>query len=236
MKENMKESRQSKFYDLSDGVRERIFELLYLDDTRIDVCVKRLINKEFRDRLDNVQVTIDKNQKHKYVYSPFAFFTSITDEKAFICSLEWMEEKRELLSLCDLTRRCALIGFTNALVWIKERKGSSCFNDMPLMNYAAWGGQINTLIWLHTHFPFTFTDQILIRAIISGRKHVVEWVLDNLFATHDPSQDLQFIDEIVTLGNFDTLTFLINKRPEWKQQCLNACLLTGQTELLSALI
>lgn len=213
--------------------QKTIMDILYIDSERDKICDKRLVNKGFKDMIKNIQIKCDDSSTDA---DKMKYLLKIEDESAFLESLYWLEKKgmlsNEVLSK-ELVSSIAYKGFTKVLIWLKENR-HECLN-YHLMDYAAKGGKLETLIWLNENAPSSFTTNILpMSTRRGGSLDVIGWVLDNkgYIYTDDTIDYEGTLSDIVQECDLDTMKFLVRKRPEWLNECLEYSATNDRLDLL----
>lgn len=215
--------------DLPLDIQESIMRMLYYDDDRAMICDKRLVCKSFRDNLMNVQVMYGNADR-------VLRLLRIQDEKAYLDSLVWLEEKCEFLEVImyHITMDVCSKGFTNVLIWLNDRFEDSVGGQ--LMDFAAIGGHIDTLNWLKENKPESYSNKLLPLSFRSKKMDVVQWVFENVECACDRVFDLdELIDEIVKNCDANGMKHLMSLRPNWRKLCIQESAILDRLDLLQCL-
>ena len=158
-----------------------ILHNLYIDDERRDVCQCRLVNSQFRDELENVQMPRTRrtiSTEEEWIELQIVI---IKNEDALISTLRWLKTKGTLPQVMPYIGSIARRGFVRALQWIRQQ-GIKGFGP-HVMDEAAQAGRLNTVKWLHENIKEEgeggCTKNAMILAAHLGHLEVVKWLHEN---------------------------------------------------------
>ena len=184
-----------------------ILNNLYLDDDRHLISQYRLINKQFRDEIKNVQTP------HKRPYSFYEdhendMLAAIRSENALIDTLEWLKHKNWIPHHLACTNEIAKKGFLRAIQWLHHHdlRGFS----QNVMDDAAQTGHLHVVRWLHENRSEGCTVYAMDMAACYGHLHVVEWLHEN----RQEGCTKRAMDCAARCGHLDVVIWLHRNRHE----------------------